>query len=113
MGGQSNQAGQYGGGGLEDPESGGPVMGTGWGNGDFSHVRVAQVKAAAMPQTALQEPTTAVCFLGPCGIRNRMTCLVNFGESGKNFIEMGKRPKVQETMLRLAGALKACGISKA
>src|ERR1019366_9627162 len=31
-----------------------------------------------------------------------MTYLVNFGESGKNFIEIGKRPKVQETMLRLA-----------
>jgi hypothetical protein len=32
----------------------------------------------------------------------RMTHLVSFGESGKNFIEIGKRPKVQETMLRLA-----------
>jgi hypothetical protein len=27
---------------------------------------------------------------------------VSFGESGKNFIEIGKLPKVQETMLRLA-----------
>ena len=25
----------------------------------------------------------------------------NFGESGKNFIEIGKPPKVPETMLRL------------
>src|SRR5208283_4324976 len=31
-----------------------------------------------------------------------MTSLANFGESGKNFIEIGKRPQVQETMLRLA-----------
>ena len=31
-----------------------------------------------------------------------MTYLVSFGESGKNFIEIGERPKVQETMLRLA-----------
>jgi aryl-alcohol dehydrogenase-like predicted oxidoreductase len=35
-----------------------------------------------------------------------MTYLVNFGESGKNFIEIGKRPKVQETMLRLALPLR-------
>jgi aryl-alcohol dehydrogenase-like predicted oxidoreductase len=35
-----------------------------------------------------------------------MTYLVNFGESGKNFIEIGKRPKVQETMLRLAVPLR-------
>jgi hypothetical protein len=27
---------------------------------------------------------------------------VKFGEFGKNFIEIGKRPKVQESMLRLA-----------
>jgi hypothetical protein len=31
-----------------------------------------------------------------------MTYLVDFGGSGKNFIEIGKRSKVQETMLRLA-----------
>jgi hypothetical protein len=31
-----------------------------------------------------------------------MTYLLNFGESGKNFIEIGKRSRVQETMLRLA-----------
>ena len=30
----------------------------------------------------------------------------NFGESGKNFIEIGKRPKVQATMLRLAVPLR-------
>jgi aryl-alcohol dehydrogenase-like predicted oxidoreductase len=35
-----------------------------------------------------------------------MTYLVNFGESGKNFIEIGKRPKVQETMLRLTVPLR-------
>jgi aryl-alcohol dehydrogenase-like predicted oxidoreductase len=35
-----------------------------------------------------------------------MTYLVNFGESGKNFIETGKRPKVQESMLRLALPLR-------
>jgi len=29
-----------------------------------------------------------------------------FGESGKNFIEIGKRPKVQETMLRLVAPLR-------
>jgi hypothetical protein len=34
--------------------------------------------------------------------QNGMTYLLNFGESGKNFIEIGKRLKVQETMLRLA-----------
>ena len=28
--------------------------------------------------------------------------LADFVESGKNFIGIGKRPKVQETMLRLA-----------
>jgi len=36
--------------------------------------------------------------------------LADFGESGKNFIEIGKRPKVQETMLRVALALEADGI---
>ena len=35
-----------------------------------------------------------------------MTYLVNFGESGKNFIETGKRPKVQESMLRLTAPLR-------
>src|ERR1039458_218356 len=35
-----------------------------------------------------------------------MTYAVNFGESGKNFIEIGKRPKVQGTMLRLAVPLR-------
>ena len=35
-----------------------------------------------------------------------MTYLVDFGESGKNFIEIGKRSKVQETMLRLALPLR-------
>jgi len=35
-----------------------------------------------------------------------MTYLVNFGESGKNFIKIGKRPKVQEAMLRLAAPLR-------
>ena len=34
--------------------------------------------------------------------QNGMTYLVSFGESGKNFIEIGKRLRVQETMLRLA-----------
>jgi hypothetical protein len=38
--------------------------------------------------------------------QNRMTYLMDFGESGKNFIEIGKRPKVQETMLRLALPLR-------
>jgi len=33
-----------------------------------------------------------------------MTYLVSFGESGKNFTEIGKRSKLQETMLRLAVA---------
>jgi hypothetical protein len=31
-----------------------------------------------------------------------MPDLVNSGESGKNFIGIGKRPKARETMLRLA-----------
>jgi aryl-alcohol dehydrogenase-like predicted oxidoreductase len=35
-----------------------------------------------------------------------MTCLAHFGESGKNFIEIGKRPKVRETMLRLVVPLR-------
>jgi aryl-alcohol dehydrogenase-like predicted oxidoreductase len=35
-----------------------------------------------------------------------MTYLLNFGESGKNFIKIGKRPKVQEAMLRLAAPLR-------
>jgi hypothetical protein len=34
-------------------------------------------------------------------ILNGPTRLDNFGESGKNFIGIGKRPKVPETMLRL------------
>jgi hypothetical protein len=38
-----------------------------------------------------------------------MTYLVNFGESGKNFIEIGKRPKVQETVLKLAVPLRQIG----
>jgi hypothetical protein len=32
-----------------------------------------------------------------------------FGESGKNFIETGKRIKLQETILRLAASLKRTG----
>ena len=39
--------------------------------------------------------------LRPCCILHGITCLGDFGESGKNFIEIGKRPKVPETMLRL------------
>jgi len=35
-----------------------------------------------------------------------MTHLVGFGESGKNFIEIGKTPKVRETMLRVAVPLR-------
>ena len=35
-----------------------------------------------------------------------MTYLANFGESGKNFIEIGKKPTVQATMLRLAVPLR-------
>jgi hypothetical protein len=41
-----------------------------------------------------------------------MTYLGDFGESGKNFIEIGKRPMVQETMLRLAVPSKADRISQ-
>ena len=47
-----------------------------------------------------------MCSLWPRGIQDRMTYLVNFGESGKNFIKIGKRPKVQEAMLRLAAPLR-------
>jgi len=47
-----------------------------------------------------------VCSLWPRGIQDRMTYLVNFGESGKNFIKIGKRPKVQEAMLRFAAPLR-------
>jgi aryl-alcohol dehydrogenase-like predicted oxidoreductase len=47
-----------------------------------------------------------VCSLWPRGIQDRMTYLLNFGESGKNFIKIGKRPKVQEAMLRLAAPLR-------
>ena len=36
-----------------------------------------------------------------------MTYLVDFGESGKNFIEIGKRPRVQESMLRACAALRS------
>jgi len=35
-----------------------------------------------------------------------MIYVVIFGESGKNFIEIGKRPKIQETMLRRALPLR-------
>jgi len=38
-----------------------------------------------------------------------MTYLVNFGESGKNFIKIGKRLKVQEAMLRFAAPLRQTG----
>ena len=47
-----------------------------------------------------------MCSLWPRGIQDRMTYLLNFGESGKNFIKIGKRPKVQEAMLRLAAPLR-------
>jgi len=30
-----------------------------------------------------------------------MACLLDFGESGNNFIEIGKKPKLLETMLKL------------
>ncbi len=43
---------------------------------------------------------------GGAAIQNRVTYLVNFGESGKNFIEIGKTLKVQEIMLRLAVLLR-------
>jgi hypothetical protein len=42
---------------------------------------------------------TRLCFFSP---------LPEFGEFGKNFIEIGKRPEVREAMLRLA--VKADGI---
>src|SRR5690348_8520107 len=41
-----------------------------------------------------------------------MTYLMDFGESGKNFIEIGKRRNVQETMIRLAMPLEADGIPR-
>jgi hypothetical protein len=44
----------------------------------------------------------AVFSLRPRGLQSRMSWLGHFGESGKNFIEIGKRPKVQEAMLRFA-----------
>jgi hypothetical protein len=34
--------------------------------------------------------------------RARWTYLADFGEFGKNFIEIGKVPRLQETMLRIA-----------
>src|SRR5580700_9709740 len=47
-----------------------------------------------------------------CGILNSMSYRVDFGEPGKNFIETGKRSKVQETILRLALSFEAYGISQ-
>jgi hypothetical protein len=38
--------------------------------------------------------------------------LMDFGESGKNFIEIGKRRNVQETMIRRAMPLEADGIPR-
>jgi aryl-alcohol dehydrogenase-like predicted oxidoreductase len=38
--------------------------------------------------------------------QNRTTYLLDFGESGKNFIEIGKRRRLRETMLRFALQLR-------
>ena len=52
------------------------------------------------------------CPLRPGGIQKRILSWRHFGESGKNFIEIGKRPEVQETMLRFALPLETDGISQ-
>ena len=57
-------------------------------------------------QIALRESTSAACSLRPSGIQSRIPRLVDFGESGKNFIEIGKPPKVRETMLGVAVPLR-------
>jgi hypothetical protein len=41
-----------------------------------------------------------VCFWAGSIVNGRHSCC-DFGESGKNFIEIGKRANVQETMLSL------------
>ena len=68
----------------------------------FRQVRVPQGQARHPTQIAFQESTLAVWSSRPCCIQNRMIYLLSCGESGKNFLEIGKRSKVQETMLRLA-----------
>jgi len=52
------------------------------------------------------------CPLRPRGIQKGILSWRHFGESGKNFIEIGKRPEVQETMLRFALPLETDGISQ-
>ena len=49
------------------------------------------------------------CYPGGLGF----STLVSLGESGKNFIGIGKRPPVSETMLGRAVPLRADGISTA
>jgi hypothetical protein len=43
-------------------------------------------------------PAFAVCF-AEAARHPEQVGYVDFGESGKNFIEIGKRPRVRETML--------------
>src|SRR5580692_3021437 len=52
------------------------------------------------------------CPLRPRGIQKGILSWRHFGESGKNFIEIGKRPEIQETMLRSALPLETDGISQ-
>jgi hypothetical protein len=72
--------------------------------------RVANDLEVAIPRNIHFNNLLPTWTLWPCCILNGVTCLENFGESGKNFIEIGKRPKGPETMLKLVGALEAVGV---
>jgi hypothetical protein len=57
----------------------------------------------AIPRKFTPKSASAVCPPAPAGTSpDSMTYLLTFGESGKNFIEIGKRLELRETMLRLA-----------
>jgi hypothetical protein len=66
----------------------------------FAKYEVPLVPGFRHPAEFIFQILLPLCPLRTRGIQKHPAEL-RFGESGKNFIEIGKRPKVQETMLRV------------
>jgi hypothetical protein len=66
---------------------------------------VPQVESVSIPNTDPPQNSYFCCALAPASWHPEQNALllylVVFGEFGKNFIEIGNRPKVREAMLRL------------
>ena len=59
------------------------------------------VRRCKLPQRKLPKIEFCQEALSPHGIRKPEYLLIDFGESGNNFIEIGKEPKGLKSMLEL------------